>query len=882
MLPMGSYPVGLNRSPGGEGERASCPWPEVPRLQVGKVRVEVLSPTLVRLAQEGPRGFEDRATFHVVERCWPGAEVAQSESGAEVLVSTASFVVHLPRDTASLAGVRITDPGGHTLYAFDGTLENSAWLPGPADRPRAWWFADSPRIVPPPWGLTPAQNTSLYPDTSGWDTGNDAPDVYVFLPQGDYRTLRRDFLRLTGPSEAIPLFALGAIDSRWYAYTETTALGQIDAYRSRGIPLDVLVIDTDWRIGASHGYEPNPQYFPDMERFLRAAHEKRVRVMFNDHPEPRGKTALCPEELRHRFDGLAGLLEKGLDVWWYDRNWSVGLTEPGQGLRREVWGMRLYHDITRAVRPGQRPLIMANVDGIDSGKRNRPPNVAAHRYPIQWTGDTRSTWDDLAAGVENAVHAGVHAAFGYLSEDLGGFNGTPSREQYIRWLEYGAFSPIYRTHCIQGAERMPWRFEAESLARDYLGMRYRLLPMWYALARENHLTGEPLLRRLDLDFPDHPEAGRNDQYLLGHGLLVAPLPGRRTPRAIVPCAWLRTLTGQPGLSAEYYPNKDLSGGPSVRRVDPVVDFDWKSASPDPSLPKDNWSARWTGQIALPPGGEDLVLSVTADDGIRLWLDDRLVIDQWVAQDSVTTDSSLALVPGTTHRLRLEFNELTGNAVCRLQWHPGTPADLPRTRSVWLPPGRWIDAWTGQIAIGPATTPVTRILEQIPLWIRQGTLLLLAPSMQHTGEKPWDPITVDVYPQNDTTVEATLYEDDGLSLDHLDGKFRLTPVQAWTDALGNTRIQIGPATGNGFQGAFPSRSWVLRLHLPASATPRRRAEISLGATPIDSWQILPRDPQAMPFANAGSSPDADVLEVQLGTHPVDQPLLLQAWEGRMGR
>ena len=216
--------------------------------------------------------------------------------------------------------------------------------------------------------------------------------------------------------------------------------------------------------GASTGYQPNTNLFPNLPRFFTAAHAKNVKVLFNDHPEPvhRKASGLDAEELSYRFNGLSGRLNDGLDVWWYDRNWMVALVPPVPNLRKEVWGMRLYHDTTARVRPEQRPLIMANVDGIDNGIRRRPMNVAAHRYPFQWTGDIGPGWEFLRRGVENAVYAGVQSAFPYLSEDLGGHTSNPTTEQYIRWIEYGAFSPVYRPHCTHNLERMPWAFGPEA------------------------------------------------------------------------------------------------------------------------------------------------------------------------------------------------------------------------------------------------------------------------------------------------------------------------------------------------------------------------------------------------------------------------------------
>ena len=484
----------------------------------GQVRVQLLSGSLVRLELKGPQGFEDRVTFHVANRDWPGTAFTTNLNAGEVVIQTANYSVRVPPNAASLDGVRVESADGRVLYTGDGRLENSRWLPGPAAEPQAWWFADTPRIIPPPWGLTPPPRTTdagCAPSNGGWDLNNDAPDIYVFVPGGDYRRLRADFLHLTGPTGMVPLFALGAFDSRWYDYSEATALKQVDDYRAHRIPLDVLVVDTGWRAGASTGYQPNTNLFPDVARFIREAHAKRVRVLFNDHPEPLNTnvTGLDAQELNYRFNGLSGLLHDGLDIWWYDRNWWVALVPPGPGLKKEVWGMRLYHDTTVRVRPEQRPLIMANVDGIDNGIRKRPMDVAAHRFPFQWTGDIGPGYDFLRRAVENAVYSGVQSLFPYESDDLGGHVANPTTEQYIRWIEYGALSPVYRPHCTHNLERMPWVFgpEAENVARRFVNLRYRLLPVFYTAAHENYETGEPLLRRLDLDYPQFAEAGRNDR-----------------------------------------------------------------------------------------------------------------------------------------------------------------------------------------------------------------------------------------------------------------------------------------------------------------------------------------------------------------------------------
>src|ERR1041384_8206747 len=442
---------------------------------IGNVRVQALSPTLVRLEEKGARGFEDRITFTVANRAWPGVACKVTEQGDARDVTTGHYVMRVPKDGRSLQGTRVESPAGTVLYTFDGKVPAPSFLPSPGHLPQAFLVADSARIVPPPWGATPPPKQTDDDPHSSWDVGKDAPDIYVFIPgKGGDEQLRRDFLKLTGPIALPPLYTFGLMHSRYHPYSDQEALKVIDTYRQKRIPLDVFVVDTDWRVGASHGYGVNTNLFPDMEGFLRQAHERRVRVMYNDHPEPQA-AALDPKELHYRYDGLTSLLKMGADVWWYDRNWHTHLNEPAPGIRREVWGMRLYHDITQRFRPDRRPLIMSNVQGIDNAHRKYPSHPAAHRYPIWWTGDTAANWDFLRMGIANAVDGGVVSLLPYMSEDLSGHTGRPGLELYVRFLQYGALSPIMRLHCTRDQTRDPWAFgdEAERIVTEYARLRYR-------------------------------------------------------------------------------------------------------------------------------------------------------------------------------------------------------------------------------------------------------------------------------------------------------------------------------------------------------------------------------------------------------------------------
>ncbi|HUA66664.1 MAG TPA: TIM-barrel domain-containing protein [Alphaproteobacteria bacterium] len=839
---------------------------------IGNVRVELLSESLVRLELKGPEGFEDRPTFHIVNRDWPGAGFKLETRGKTVEIHSANYTIDVPENATSLDGVQVKSTDGTTLFQYDGNLQNSVWLPAPSGNPQVWSFADTPRIVPPKWGLTPAPaGNHDHPQTSGWDLANDAPDVYVFVPHGSYFQFRADFLKLTGPSEMPPLYAFGAFDSRWHDYSEATALEQIDDYRARQIPLDVLVVDTGWRVGASIGYQPNTNLFPNMSRFLREAHAKHVHVMFNDHPEPQAATALDPKELNYRWDGLTGLLNEGLDFWWFDRNWMVALKTPAPNLRKEVWGMRMYHDITLRDRPGSRPLIMANVDGIDNGIRNRPMDVASHRFSIQWTGDIGPGYPYLRRAVENAVNSGVCSMFPYESDDLGGHVADPTPEGYIRWIEYGALSPIYRPHCTYNHERMPWAFgpEAETVARRFLDMRYRLLPVFYGAAHENYETGQPLLRRLDLYYPEYPESARDDEYLLGKDILVAPvLQGLQQP---VSQSWLKTPDGRPGLRAEYFANDNLAGAPTVTRVDKNIDFVWSGTSPSSQIPGEHFSARWTGTIEVPANvTNDVILSTIEDDGVRVWVDGKLVIDAWGPHDSTPTAASLPLTAGAPHNLRIEYQQLGGNAV--LQFIANIQGNADVARELWIPPGNWISAWNGQTLTGPLMVTNMTPLDQEPIYIRSGSVVPLAPQMQYTSEMPWNQITLDAYPDTQTA-SATLYEDDTRTTAYKKGQFRRTMISTTADDGAKTvSVEIGAGEGH-FKGALMKRAWIIRIHPPASwprdLTP---AQVYINGKGVElPVHILARAETAMPFGDASGAPDGDVYELTLPTTRVSKAI-----------
>ena len=832
------------------------------------LRIQLLSESLIRIEERGGAGFEDRCSFNVVGRVWPGVRFEERKNGDRIELRTATLSITVAGPAPRLENVRIHAADGTILFDGAAPVPARQFLPAPSDAVSAWSFCDRPRLIPPAWGALPPPGEAG--PLSGWECETTARDVYVFLPgRGGYRRLVDDFIRLTGPVPMPPVSALGLVDSRYHPYTQDEALEVIDSYRRLGIPLDIFVLDTDWRVGASHGYAVNTALLPDLAQFVRDVHARGVRVMLNDHPEPSDAVALSPAELSYRHQGLTSLLRLGIDYWWFDRNWHVTIGEPVPGISKEVWGMRLYHDIAQASRPDERVLVMSNAEGIDNGNLSGPSAPAAHRFPIWWTGDTRAAWQDLQRGVRNAVNGGVRSLLPYLSEDLGGHHDTPDEELYARFVQYGALSPICRLHCSANLHRFPWRFgSGGEIAAEYIRLRYRLLPVLYAAAREATDQATPIVRRCDLEWPAHPEARNDTQYLLGPDLLVAPIVESIVPLEPVPLALLRTVAGQPGLDAAYFNNQRFDGPPAMQCVESELQHGWFDKAPSPGITPKHFSARWTGIIGPFPEEALYRLAIHTDDRVRVWIDDRLVIDYGDQAGPVYKSADLIFTAGQSAAIKVEYATTgTWHAMCTLLWgiHRRTSAE----RSVWIPPGRWWNVWSGDAVDGPTALNVGASLAQVPLFVRGGGLIFSIPQRMATGEPVWPELQVDCFaPSGPIALTRELYEDDGHTTDYVRQGWRRTRI-THERRLDGWRLAIEPSTGR----------------LPALA--ERRVRVRWHGLPGAPSAVLVNDAPCAAFhwgtsrerlplgrlVEQGNPDERPVLEIELGLCLVNEPIVL---------
>ncbi|MBX3000257.1 MAG: SH3 domain-containing protein [Caldilineaceae bacterium] len=143
------------------------------------------------------------------------------------------------------------------------------------------------------------------------------------------------------------------------------------------------------------------------------------------------------------------------------------------------------------------------------------------------------------------------------------------------------------------------------------------------------------------------------------------LPATATPTAIPP-----TSTPVAGWRGEYFANRTLTGSPALIRTDAQINFDWGAGSPAPVLPADNFSARWTQTLAL--SADTYTFNVIADDGVRVWLGNDLIIDQWRESPATIYSVERRLSAGN-YPIRVEYFEATGGAKIQFWWSRGSAA-----------------------------------------------------------------------------------------------------------------------------------------------------------------------------------------------------------------
>jgi alpha-glucosidase len=430
------------------------------------------------------------------------------------------------------------------------------------------------------------------PQRSWFGAANGDLVYYVFCGPTSQDVLAR-YTDLTGHTPLPPLWALGYGQSR-FSYETAEEVRQIArSFRERDIPCDTLYFDID-TLDGYRVFTWNPVGFPDPEGLLaelrgmgfHAVSIVDAGVKVDDHypvyteglardlycKTPEGNDYLnvvwpgiCtfpdftnPETRTWWGEQHQALLDAGVDGIWCDMN-EPGLfmppnstmppdvVHPGGGKARlhiqvhNAYGSLMAQAAREGLlqlRPERRPFVIS-----------RAGYAGIQRHALLWTGDNSSTWEHLTMSISQLQNLGL-SGVGWSGVDIGGYYGDTNGELLARWTEFGIFQPFARNHSEKTTRHQePWVFGEpyESVSRDMLKLRQRLLPYLYTLFEECHRTGAPILRPLFWAHPrDVATYSIDDEFLCGDALLVAPVtrPGVEYRHVYLPAgSWFHLWTG---------------------------------------------------------------------------------------------------------------------------------------------------------------------------------------------------------------------------------------------------------------------------------------------------------------------------------------------------
>lgn len=410
---------------------------------------------------------------------------------------------------------------------------------------------------------------------------------YLVVAADEWDQLAVNFTELTGRQPMMPRWSMGNIASRMGYHSQKEVNNVVDKYIEDDIPLDAIVLDLFWFGPDIKGHMGNLEWdldsFPQPEQMMGRNRKKGVKTILITEPFVLRDTKKYQEGVDNGYFGLNaegdvymydfyfgntalidifkpearewfwGIYKKhtlsGVDGWWGDLGEPEvhpddllhvnGRADHVHNLYGHEWA-RVVYDGFRRDFPERRPVILM-----------RSGFIGSQRYGlVPWTGDVNRTWGGFKPQVEISLQMGMQG-LAYMHSDLGGFAGDyEDAELYIRWLQYGVFQPVYRTHAQESvpAEPIFWDEETKRIVRKYIKYRYALMPYHYTLAYENATTGMPMMRPL-FYVDDSPELlDEKDLYLWGDNFLVAPITdsGATSVEVYFPknAAWFNFWTGQ--------------------------------------------------------------------------------------------------------------------------------------------------------------------------------------------------------------------------------------------------------------------------------------------------------------------------------------------------
>ena len=532
------------------------------------VRFTVITDGVIRLEWQAQGQFTDLASFVASERDYPEVEYKVRKRGKTVEIRTSRMILTYKTGTGKFTAdnlvIKAVDgfftwkPGMVQKENLKGTFRTLDGLEG--DLQTQSWVKDSKKgerrpfedgiLAKDGWTLIDESDNLLFDDSDwAWVKEREAGECqdWYFMAYGhDYKAALKDFTVFAGKMPLPPRFTFGYWWSRYWAYTDRELRTLVDKFQAYDIPLDVLVVDMDWHYtdpgrGGWTGWTWNKSLFPNPRKFMDYLKEKNLKVTINLHPaegfdhyeecypalaeslglDPAGTDRIEWVNSDKKFMSnmfrhvMHPMQEEGVDFWWLD--WQQHMYDIGMEKLHNTWWINYCYFSDMERHGDKRPMLYHRWGGLGN-----------HRYQIGFSGDATISWKSLDFQPYFTATAS-NVLYGYWSHDIGGHLGNSiDPEMYTRWLQYGGFSPVMRTHSSKSPElnKEPWVFTAEytDAIRKAVLQRYEMAPYIYTMARKGYDEGIALCRPMYYDYPEAPEAySFRSQYMFGDDMLIAPV-----------------------------------------------------------------------------------------------------------------------------------------------------------------------------------------------------------------------------------------------------------------------------------------------------------------------------------------------------------------------
>ncbi|MBN2213491.1 MAG: DUF4968 domain-containing protein [Bacteroidales bacterium] len=548
-----------------------------------------------------------------------------------------------------------------------------------------------------------------------WDMGCSSPQQYQFSAEGgemDYYfiygpafpDILKQYTGLTGTTPLLPRFAMGlhvgTYSGGTWGYEDLASQYYVTElarkFRQLGIPVDILHLDSTWRIfGKINGkggtsFEWRQTGFPEPKQMFDSLYAMNYKLV-GLHIRPRidngdvhtylfkaRELGFTYPENGEQGDFLNYFDSAAVDWWWdncleplADLGCKFVKTDEGSAFGHKAnesdklgpqgSEVRRLHNIFPVAYARAPYLKFQQYNGIRGLNHTREGYAGIQRYPFIFAGDWPSEWQYFLPVIRGGLNIGL-SGIGAWTHCMGGFEHIADPELYIRWCQFGMFSPIAMLFGMEHPSyKEPWRYGEDALEifTRFDKLRYRLIPYIYSSYYNMYKTGAPVMQAMVLQYPDDPNTcDIDDQYFFGKDLLVCPV----------------TVKGA------------------------------------------------------------------------------------------------------------------------------------KTRTLYLPEGDWYDYWSGEKFQGRRYLNVVTPIETMPVFARAGAIIPMHPEMKYEGEKPADPLTLDIFPASGSSFD--LYEDDGLTLDYQNGAYALTTIGYKQD--NDFALVDIPSPEGSYQ--LPDRALYIKLHI----------------------------------------------------------------------